>query len=143
MNEEYGPSGDTQVLLSKINSAGLLNSLMHNLWLDFNKHYRAGRYLSANADLDCMWIKLGGEEYIIGSPDEAKYQALEEKLADAGQLQDALTVNGFSKPDEKQLEKFYIQRKILMEKALFIQRLQNSQGKGTAYDYSGDDEESE
>lgn len=125
--------------LSKINSAGLVNSALHNLWLDFFRHYRQGKYLSANSDLDCVWTILGGEEGMEESDNEKKYRTAEKNLSETGTLQDSLTIKGFSsKPDDKQITKMTKQKQRLLEKALFLRKLQNVQGMGKAY-YDPDD----
>lgn len=128
--------------LSKINSAGLVNSTLSNLWLDFFRHFRAGQYLCANNDLDCIWTILGGERDIEDSEYEKEYCDIEEMLAKAGNLQDSMQVKGFGKVDDKQLSKLLKHKSILLKKSLFLRRLQNRQGKGTAY-HDGDDEEME
>jgi hypothetical protein len=128
--------------LSKINSAGLVNSQLSNLWLEFFRHYKEGKFLSANSDLDCLWTILGGEKTIEGSNEEISYFKIEGKLNQNGKLKDSLEIRGFGNIDEKQLDILNVQKGILLEKSLFLRRLQNKQGKGTAYN-DGDDEDSE
>lgn len=128
--------------LSKINSAGLVNSTMNNLWVDFFRHYRDGKYLSANADLDCIWTILGGEKDMGGSDEETAYFNIELELSKLGKLQDNLEVKGFDKINTQQLNNLGLHKVALLKKSLFLRRLQNSQGKGSAYQ-SGDDEETE
>lgn len=129
--------------LSKINSAGLINSTMNNLWVDFFRHYRDGKYLSANADLDCIWTILGGEKDMGDSDKEKDYFDIEIELSKSGQLKDNLEAKGFDSPNSKIiLENLGKHKVLLLRKSLFLRRLQNSQGKGSAYQ-SGDDEETE
>jgi len=120
--------------ISKINSAGIVNLTLNELWKDFFRHYRDGKYLSANSDLDCVWTILGGEKGIEGQDIDKNYNKIETKLAEIGSPQDKLEAVGFKKVDSSQLTKFSKHKTILLEKSLFLRRLQNSQGKGTAYD---------
>lgn len=126
--------------LSKINSAALVNSTLSNLWLDFFRHFRAGKYLAANSDMDCIWTILGGEKDIEKNDIETNYLSIEEGLRKSGTLRDSIEVAGFGEVDEAQLIKIAKQKDILLKKSIFLRRLQNSQGKGTAY-HDGDDEE--
>lgn len=128
--------------VSKINSAGMVNSAINNLWLDYFRHYKTGQFLSCNSDLDCIWTILGGEVGIEGSDSEKKYFAIEASLDTCGVLQDNLEKNDFEPIQPLDLKQRSKQKALLMKKALFLRRLQNNQGKGTAY-LSGDDEETE
>lgn len=126
-------------ILSKFNSAGLVNSMLHNLWLDFFRHFRTGEYLKGNLDLDCIWTVLGGEKNIPGSTTEKEYIIIEGKLAKAGNLRDAVSIVGFNKIGSNHAKLFFTHKAIILEKALFLRRLQNQQGKGTAYSDPDDD----
>lgn len=128
--------------LSRINSAGLVNSVLSNLWSDFFRHFRDGKYLSANSDLDCIWTILGGEKGVETDGTQSAYLKVEKRLFDSGALQDSIVITGFGKISEEQKNKFSQHKKILLEKSLFLRRLQNKQGKGTAYD-DGEDEDFE
>lgn len=129
--------------ISKINAAGMINSTLINLENDFFRHYRAGLYLSANSDLDCIWVILGGEEDVVAeSKTEKEYKEIESKLSNSGKLQDGFTGKGFETITENELNKFRDQKPLLLEKARFLHRLMNAQGKGTAYS-NEDDEDTE
>ena len=128
--------------LSRINSAGIVNSTLNNLWIDFYRHFRDGRYLSANSDLDCIWTILGGEKNMEGSDEEVSYKKIEKELYESGMLGDKLEITGFDRVEDKQIARLSAQKKVLLKKALFLRRLQNKQGKGTAYN-DGEDEEFE
>lgn len=141
-NFDDSPSIDEFGKLSRINSAGLVNSTLSNLWSDFFRHFRDGKYLSSNSDLDCIWTILGGEKGIEESETEDDYFKIEEKLKESGNLRDSLEVRGFGKVDDTQLGIMIKQKSIMLKKALFLRRLQNSQGKGTAYN-DGEDEDFE
>jgi len=138
--EEIDTGSDDFGKLSKINSAQLVNSMLHNLWLDFFRHIREPDYNSANLDLDCIWTILGGEKESDDRKEaETNYKNVQGKILNLGE---ETIKTGFSKPTTKDIVRYANYKKILMEKALLLRRLQNQQGKGTAYGY-GEDEEFE
>lgn len=127
--------------VSKINSAGLVNQTLNDLWKDYFRHYRSGQYLAANSDLDCIWTILGGEKVKKEKKEDdkkpitphAEYAGIEKKIIASGRLRDSFEVRGFGKISKEQLDKASQQKILLQEKALFLRTLQNKQGKGTAY----------
>lgn len=118
--------------ISKINSAALINLRIHNLMNDAARHARNGEYMKWNSDLDQIWIELAGD-IKEGDEEDEKYQSLQKELASTGSLS-AKKPNGFSKPNKEDLKIKTKQYKILMDKAVFLNRLRNRQGKGTAYE---------
>jgi hypothetical protein len=136
--EDELANADNSGVLSKINSAGLVNITMNNLWQNFFDHYRSGKYLSASNDLDCIWTILGGEKDMAGSDGEKNYLAMEEELSKIGLLQNNVEVKGFGKVNDEQIHKFMKHKAILLKKSLLLRRLQNTQGKGSAY-YDSDE----
>ena len=104
------------------------------MWVDFFNDFRKGRYLSANNDLDCIWTILGGEKNVEGGEEDEKYKEIEEKLKKTGTIGNGFIVKGFSGIDEAFVLKASKQKILLLEKAMFLRRLQNKQGKGTAYE---------
>jgi len=119
--------------LSRINSAALVNSMLSNLWGDFFRHLRASQFLHANNDLDCVWGILGGEKKVADTPIESNYLKIQKKLKECPPLGIIERKNGFFKITDNDLIILDKQKKVLMEKDLFLRRLQNTQGKGTAY----------
>ena len=122
---------------SKINSAMIVNMTLNELWKDSFKHSRAGLYLSWNNDLDTIWTILGGE------PDakqlEKDYNNINSELFKIGNLSNSSECRGFNRIDADTLNKLTKQKAILLRKALFLRRLQNTQGKGTAYHDADED----
>ena len=118
---------------SKINSAMIVNMTLNELWKDSFKHSRAGLYLSWNNDLDTIWTILGGEPDIENSDTEKKFNEINLSLFEIGNLSNGKDSNGFNNVDNSYLIKINKQKSILLRKALFLRRLQNTQGKGTAY----------
>lgn len=131
--EEIETNSDDFGKLSRINSAGLVNSMLSNLWQDFFRHFRSGEYLAANCDLDCVWTILGGEKEIEGGETEGNYLDIDKQLSESGSLVNSLEIKGFGKINREQLERAMRQKAILLKKSLFLRRIQNRQGKGTAY----------
>lgn len=114
---------------SKLNSGGLINLRLDYLWKDAHKHSRAGLYSSWSADLDCIWSELGGE-YDLDSKQQKEFDSINKKL---GFIKNWTIIKGFkksSKEDKLEMARQYI---ILRQKELFLRRVQNDQGKGTAY----------
>jgi len=126
--------------LSKINSAHIVNVTLNELWKDYFRHYKARKYQDANMDLDCIWTVLGGEKGVKGSTIDKEYFDMEMKIAQTGKI-----YNGEGKKllsDEPPKEYYITIRKqmlYLQEKALFLRRLQNEQGKGSAYHDADED----
>jgi hypothetical protein len=118
---------------SKINSAMILNIAIQELFKDYSKHFREGKYLNCNNDLDMIWVILGGEPHIENSDTEKNYKKIDEELYKLGLLSNGIESRGFDKVDKEIIGKFNKQRNVLLKKGLFLSRLRNEQGKGTAY----------
>ena len=121
---------------SKFNSGFLINMRLDALWKDAHKHSRCGQYASWNSDLDRVWCELAGDED-EGSEKEKKFNLINKKFEIAGEPFNIAQI-GFKvvTPEAmKKIKKVYI---VLVEKEIFLRRLQNEQGKGTAYDEADD-----
>ena len=121
---------------SKLNSGGLINLRLDVLWKDAHKHSRAGMYSDWSADLDCIWSELGGE-YKEDSEQAKEFNSLIEKLL---LIRNWNTTDGFKKilPEDKlEMTRQYL---LLRRKELFLRRIQNEQGKGTAYTDGSEDD---
>jgi len=122
--------------ISRINSAGLTNITLENLWRDCYNAMARGNLILWNRKLDAIWTNLGGD-CKKNCNEEKEINELDKKIYDCGSLNNKKT--GFSKTainSSLQSAKQYL---LLKEKALFLKRLQNKQGKGTAY--ASDDED--
>ena len=137
---EEDSSFDGSSTLSKINSAHIVNVTLNELWKDYFRHYKSQKYKDANMDLDCIWTVLGGEKGVAGTDKEKEYLKIENEIASRGAMP-----NGFSrlilskKPDEEFIKFIRLQVVNLQKKALFLRRLQNEQGKGSAYHDADED----
>ena len=125
---------------SKINSAMIINVTLNSLLENFFKEIKQGKYLSANNDLDCIWVILGGEPHIKDSDIEKQFIRINSDLILTGTLSDSIQSRGFNSISNEIIIKLNKQKRILFDKALFLQRLRNSQGKGSAYDDGDEDD---
>lgn len=100
--------------ISKFN--GTIAQLMRldQLWKDAHRHCRDKFYDKWNDDLDCVWKELS-EDTEVNGPEEKSFWQFAKDLISA----------------KKKNENLYT---ILLKKEMFLRRLQNKQGKGTAYE---------
>ena len=135
--EEFDDSEIASPKLSKFNAAALINIMVTNLWKDSYRHSRAGELSKWNADLNCLWMEFAGDVE-PESDEETEYKKIEKELAEEGNLVKP-KATGFKARGEGESVNFAKQYRILMRKSIFIRRLQNKQGKGTAYYDDADD----
>ncbi len=136
--------------ISKYNSGIAQLYRLDGLWKDVNNHSRMGLYAKWNEDLDRIWCELARdlpekekkteEDKKVPSYDNAKndFDAFDTKLMGQGNFQDTGKA-GFVEITIEEKKKRNEQYKILMEKELFLRRLENKLGKGTAF--SDEDED--
>ncbi len=120
--------GDEENKTSKINAAGLINSTLERLWLDCYNAMSVGDYLKWNTKLDAIWSILGGD-CKKGENYDKEMSKMNLEIYNKGSLK-AKTGSGFNKQSNPNNA---VQYQLLLRKNLFLRRLQNSQGKGTAY----------
>lgn len=123
--------------LSRINAAGLINITLENLWKDCYNAMADGNLVRWNRKLDAIWTNLGGDVK-EGEAADKKMEEIDSKIYKTGSLNHKKT--GFQKADENESTIMSLQYLHLKEKALFLRRLQNKQGKGTAYTSEDDDD---
>ncbi|HJX50999.1 MAG TPA: hypothetical protein VJ438_06060 [Candidatus Nanoarchaeia archaeon] len=114
---------------SRINAAGLINATLEKLWLDCYNAMALGKYSLWNIKLDAIWAILGGDEK-EGDIADKEITKLDLQIYNCGSLK-SKTGTGF---DEKENPNNAIQYHLLKKKSIFLRRLQNKQGKGTAYE---------
>ena len=118
------------IKLSKINSAGLINIRINNLWMNINKYATSGKYYQWNSELDRIWCELAGDT-LKDSKEGKDFMKINVEVAkELKDFKDAVGFATFTDKDRKQMVKIYI---ALQKKEIFLRRLQNKQGKGTAY----------
>lgn len=116
--------------VSKVNSGGLINLRLHNLWVDRHKCARNGQYNKWNEVLDAIWCELGADVREDSEQDK-KFWSL--SLAFAEACGAPVKKTGFGQVSSSDRQSMAKQKVALIKKELFLRRLQNSQGKGTAY----------
>jgi hypothetical protein len=120
---------------SRINAAGIINISLENLWRDCYSAMSKGDLVLWNRKLDAIWIILGGDCKKNGDEDK-EYKMIDVSIYKTGKLNHKST--GFEKTKENEHILAAQQYLLLKNKSLFLRRLQNTQGKGTAYE-TGDD----
>jgi hypothetical protein len=126
---------DDDSKMSRINSAGLINATLERLWIDCYAAMAKGEYSLWNIKLDSIWCILGGDA-IEDDDNDKKMNKIDLELYALGSLKSKTGV-GFSKVENPNNAEKY---QMLKKKSLFLRRLQNSQGKGTAYTSDDDDD---
>ena len=131
--------------LSKINSAGLINLRIHDIWIEVNKFAVKGDYLKWNYSLDRIWCELGGDVKRTkrdkdGNVFETKeFKEFGELDAEVSEKLSAIKPKkGFAQYTKEDLGKMSGVYKTLIKKEFFLRRLMNKQGKGTAYQEESD-----
>lgn len=128
-NKDYNEElSDDKV--SKINSAGLTNITLENLWRECYSALAKGDLTLWNRKLDAIWLVLGGD-CKENDGDDKKIRTLNLEIYNLGSLN--LKKVGFSKVPVNNQVNTAKQYLLLMEKSLLLRRIQNKQGKGTAY----------
>ena len=123
--------------ISKINAAGLINMAIENLWREAYAAMAANKFSLWNVKLDAIWCILGGD-VVEGEKEDKAFNELELKIYKTGSLNH--TTQGFESHKDSDKNKIAMQYLLLRKKTIFLRRLQNSQGKGTAYS-SGDNDD--
>jgi len=116
--------------LSRINAAGIINITLENLWRDCYSSMARGDLVTWNRKLDAIWVLLGGDVK-EGEDEDKNFDKLDENLYKTGALNHKKV--GFQQLATEESVIKAQQYILLKKKSLFLRRLQNSQGKGTAY----------
>ncbi len=127
--DSYGNEAEEE-RISKINAAGIINVTIENIWRDVFLAMAKGNLVTWNRKLDAIWGILGGDQEDDDDVDK-KMEALNLKIYNTGGLSHKKV--GFKKLEEDESTKMALQYLLLNKKNLFLRRLQNKQGKGTAY----------
>jgi hypothetical protein len=134
---------DNEQKTSKFSSGLNIIIRLDELWRDTHKHSRDGKYNSWNADLDRIWLELARDydeekekEFL---EKEELFNKFDKKIENIGRIKDK-SPDGFEELSEKDIKNRNEHYKILMEKQLFLARLENELGKGTTYNEGDDDD---
>jgi len=130
----YGndPEVTDELKLSKINSAGLINLRMSKLWDNANNNAVKGNYGKWNAYLDRIWLELSGD----ASEEEIDMFF---RISLTIPKENVKETTGFEKISSAKRLSITKQYLALMKKEMFLRKLMNKQGKGTAYISEEDD----
>jgi hypothetical protein len=145
--------------ISKFSSGINILQRVDFLWKNCHNFKRSGLYHKWNEELDSVWLELARDlkevEYydldkdgnpvideknkeIVKKGYKSQFESFEEKLKELMPFMDSGT-RGFQKPEENMIKKRNKQYKLLMEKQLFLARLENELGKGTSWEEEDDD----
>lgn len=135
---------------SKFSSGLNIITRLDILWRNCQQFKRKGNYIDWNDELDTIWLELARdlnkEDYGDKKNEESReiikgyksqFDEFEEKLQKELPFIDSGT--GFQQPTKGMIEKRNKQYKILMDKQLFLARLENELDKGTTYEEEDDD----
>jgi len=120
---------------SKINAAGIINSTLEKLWNESYTTMTNGDYLKWNIKLDSIWAILGGDVK-EGEKENKAFEKISKAIYDEGTLNSKIGTGFSQKPNPNNAKQY----QLLLKKSLFLRRLQNKQGKGTAYASDDDDD---
>ena len=123
--------------VSRINAAGLINITIEKLWNESYVSLSNGNLVMWNRKLDAVWCILGGD-LEEGDDEDKEFHRIDLALHKLGSLNHKKV--GFEKRGDDENSKVAQQYLWLRKKSIFLRRLQNSQGKGTAYTRDDDDE---
>ena len=134
--------------LSKINSAALINIRISNLWQNINRYASTGNFYKWNSELDRIWCELVGDVQPTKlkkkkDDNEEKEKGDEEIFNDfnikiAEEFKNLKTKKGFDQHDDSDKQIMLAIYKAIQKKEVFLRRLMNTQGKGTAYQEEAD-----
>jgi hypothetical protein len=131
-------NNNEEIKLSKHSGSVSQIIRLDSLWKDVNNHARLGLYSKWNSDLDRVWCELARDVKEDTYTEKKKdYDKFDEDLAKTKGFLDK-GKEGFQEPTEEEKESRNKQYKILMEKELFLRRLENELGKGTKWEDDDD-----
>lgn len=113
--------------VSKYNSAVAQLQRIDGLWNKAHVFSSSGNYLLWNITLDKIWSELAGDL----NPEDTRvkeFYNFTKRLGEAGIISKE-EINGFENPKNNKAQQYMV----LLQKEIWLRRLQNTQGKGTAY----------
>lgn len=135
---------DDEIKVSKHSSGVSIIIRLDQLWKNCHNYKRSGQYRKWNEELDSVWLELARD--LKKDADESKdYGKLKEKFDKfdkeinvIGQITDERPA-GFEDLPKDFIKKRSEHYSKIMEKQLFLARLENLIGKGTSWDDEDDD----
>lgn len=129
---------EQEVKLSKYNNAIDQIYRLGIIWRNAYKHSSSGDFVLWNLDLDGVWRELAGD-LKSDSDAETTINQINSKILEVYPLK-SNNAPGFNKLPEDYMRKISKQYLLLSEKEIFLRRLQNQLGKGTAWDETDEDD---
>lgn len=125
------PEEENSQKISKFNTAALINSRLHNDWVESLNCLKTGKFNRCDLILNNIWIELAGDL----ENKEYKEKEIELKNIDKeiGTLSDNDANSGFQESSKEEKQKRVKQYKKLVEKSLFLKRIEKLLGKGTSW----------
>lgn len=134
--------------ISKFSSGLNIITRLDVLWRNCQNFKRNGLYQKWNDELDSVWLELARdlsdedykdkkEEETITKGMKSQFDSFEDKLKKYLPFHDSIT--GFKLPEKDIVKNRDEQYKILMDKQLFLARLENELGKGTTHEDEDED----
>ena len=135
---------EEEIRISKHSSGVSIIIRLDQLWKNCHSYKRNGQYQKWNEELDSVWLELARD--LKADDDKSKdFESLKTKfeeyndaIREIGQIQDERPA-GFERLTPEQINNRDKHYKKLMEKQLFLARIENEIGKGTTYDEEDDD----
>ena len=150
--------------VSKYNSGIAKLIRLNSLWIDVNNHSRQRIYAKWNEDLDRIWSELSadlkdieekeediqrkdktrkrkdekGNKILYFDEEKKKIDDFDTKIANEGEFIDT-EPQGFVNITNEMRKKRANQYKLLLEKEIYLRKLENKLGKGTAWDDEDED----
>ena len=125
---------------SKFSSGLNIIMRLDSLWKDSHNHSRSGEFQKWDSDLDRIWLELARDLTETNYEDKKKkFDEFTEKIKELGGFNDN-PPSGFKEPSKEDIKKRAKVYSILMEKQLFLARLENFLGKGTTEDDDDEDD---
>lgn len=110
------------------------------LWKETHAHAKIGAYALLNSDLDRIWLELARDLEKEDYEERKKiFEMFDESLKKLMPFNDEKP-SGFRELSPEDVKKRNDIYELLMEKQLFLARLENKLGKGTTFDEDDDDD---
>lgn len=127
--------------ISKYSSGINIIIRLDTLWRDAHKYRILSQYKKWNIILDGIWLELARDLDKDYEEKEKSFKNIDEKIANTGSIIDNPDLEiGFANLTKENVENRNKQYKLLMEKQLFLARLENKLGKGTTTEDENEDD---
>lgn len=133
-----------EILTSKYSSGINIIIRLDELWKDTHKYARSGQYDLWNTTLDRIWLELARDikpesKNNKESTSNDIFNGFDCELIELGSFGD-IKEGGFQQIKQSDITKRAKHYKVLMNKQLFLAKLENTLGKGTTYEDDDDDD---